>query len=52
MGSRDTKTEHGGAKHAKGYWGSKEEAKLRSKKYRRKNDVKEAKIQLTEKEMN
>lgn len=36
------KTEHNGAKKAKGYWGTKKEAKSLSKKGRRKADKKES----------
>jgi len=36
---RNMKTEHNGAKHAKGFWGTKIEAKTNSKKKRR-NDGK------------
>ena len=32
---RQFKTEHGGAKHAQGYWGTKAEAKQKSRKKRR-----------------
>jgi hypothetical protein len=34
---RKHKTEHGGAKHAKGFWGRKKVAKLVSNKFRRAN---------------
>jgi len=38
MSYKVKKTEHNGAKHAKGFWGTKKEAKVRSKKTRRQND--------------
>jgi hypothetical protein len=39
---RKLKTEHGGPKHTKGYWGPRQEAKQVSKKARRWNDKAEA----------
>jgi len=38
MANRVRKTEHNGAKHAKGFWGTKKEAKTGAKKRRRQND--------------
>ena len=38
MAYKVKKTEHNGAKHAKGFWGTKKEAKVRSNKTRRQND--------------
>ncbi len=40
MGSNKTKTEHNGAKNGGGFWGKREEAKLRSRKKRRQEDKK------------
>lgn len=37
--AKGIKTEHGGAKHAKGYWGRKQDAKQVSKKARRNEDT-------------
>jgi hypothetical protein len=39
------KSEHNGAKHAKGHWGTKREAKSLSNKVRRANDKKATKDQ-------
>ena len=43
--SKNTKSEHSGAKNGGGYWGTREEAKKVSKKIRRANDKKEVKEQ-------
>ena len=43
MAYRVRKTEHNGAKKAKGFWGPKKEAKVRSNKSRRANDKAAAK---------
>jgi hypothetical protein len=38
---KSTKIEHSGAKHTKGYWGTKQEAKKLSKRLRREQAKKE-----------
>ena len=38
---RQLKTEHGGAKHTQGYWGTKATAKQKSRKKRRQETKKE-----------
>jgi hypothetical protein len=43
LGKRKKKSEHAGAKNGGGHWGTREEAKLISRKVRRHNDKKEEK---------